>query len=189
MEKSDKGSDAGPSKPKPMTRIKPTLSSMPDLQLHSPSNIIGTPYTHSNVPYEYPFPRTPSLSSDALTPPLLSSFSLSAPTVALSTSPPFGPTLDARVFSPTHPKLRNVDPPVPPTLAKKRQRWSLTLKRRGSSESSTAAKSVGTGPESPRSFSLDDNSPRLGDPRTILAAHGQASSSGKPSPRSEAGGH
>jgi hypothetical protein len=43
-------------------------------------------------------------------------------------------------YSPTHPKLRPGNPPVPPALVKKRQRWSLNLlQRRSSSGSSTSA--------------------------------------------------
>ncbi|KAJ3795856.1 hypothetical protein GGU11DRAFT_746688 [Lentinula aff. detonsa] len=165
----------------------PTLSSMPvlsDLSLHSPSNIVGTPFTVNSVPYEYPFPPN-AQSSDAIFPPLTppsllsASLSLSGPTVALSTSSPFGP--DARSYSPTHPKMRPVDPPVPPGLVKKRQRWSLTLTRRENSfgsQTSEGSTSSGTGTRSHRAFSLDDAPPTV-PPQATLS---ERTSSGKTSP-------
>ncbi|KAJ3932212.1 MAG: hypothetical protein NXY57DRAFT_1004017 [Lentinula lateritia] len=139
------------------------MPALTDLSLHSPSNIVGTPFTVNSAPFEYPFPPNTTQSSEGLFPPLTppsllsASLSLSGPTVALSTSPPFGP--DARSYSPTHPKMRTVDPPVPPGLAKKRQRWSLTLARRESSflsQTSESNTSSGSGTRSHRAFSLDD---------------------------------
>ncbi|KAF5392175.1 hypothetical protein D9757_001600 [Collybiopsis confluens] len=147
-------------KPKPRSKPPPRLPSMPTatlsgLPLHSPSsNIIGTPFTVDSYRFEYPFPDpgVSSRPSSARTPPSLlsSSITLSAPTVALSTSPPFGP--DARIYSPTHHKMRIAvgDPPIPPGLVKKRQRWSLGLARRessfGSGSQTSGEADTGAGP-------------------------------------------
>lgn len=139
------------------------------LQLHSPStNIIGTPFTVTSTPYEYPFPPNAHASSSSETlftaPYLLTSpLSLSAPTVAVTASP-FGP--DARSYSSTHPKLRTVEPPIPPGLVQKRQRWSLNLTRRdgsfGSQTSDTSTSPrVGAVETAQRRLSLGDASPEV----------------------------
>jgi len=158
----------------------PKLTSMPDisdLQLHSPSHIMGTPYTVNSTPFEYPFPPNSQASSpDALfsAPYLLSSLSLSTlPTVAVSTDSPFGP--DARSYSATHPKLRAIDPPVPPTLAKKRQRWSLNLPRRGSQTSESSTNPSVTSAETARTSISADDAPKSAHPTPIV--------SGSPSPK------
>jgi len=114
------------------------LPSFPDLALHSPSNIIGTPFTTTSAPYEYPFPESPT-DTDSGVLPSSSSFS-QAPSFA--SSPPrlthFPPDLPHN-YSPTHPKLRPANPPVPPSLAKKRQQWSLGILRRRSSGNGSAS--------------------------------------------------
>ncbi|KIK52656.1 hypothetical protein GYMLUDRAFT_963843 [Collybiopsis luxurians FD-317 M1] len=192
-------------RPRPIatrTRTKPnapTLPSMPaatlsDLRLHSPSNIIGTPFTVDSSPYEYPFPAPNTRSSPSfeafrppLTPPslLTNSLTLSGPTVALSTSPPFGP--DARSFSPTHPKLRISDPPVPPGLVNRRMRWSLNLTRRDSSYSSQTSEGSSTGSsvraagESSRPTSLNGAIHNAPLPHARLSP---VESSGRSSPKS-----
>jgi hypothetical protein len=64
---------------------------------------------------------------------------------------PFQPPQDMHSYSPTHPKMRTGDPPVPPGLVKRRQRWSLGLpvtRRTESYESQNSEESVrssGTG--------------------------------------------
>ncbi|KAJ3712156.1 hypothetical protein C8R42DRAFT_320366 [Lentinula raphanica] len=160
------------------------MPGLSDLSLHSPSNIVGTPFTVNSAPYEYPFPPNAHSLPDShfppLTPPSLlsASLSLSGPTVALSSSPPFGP--DARSYSPTHPKMRQVDPPVPPGLAKKRQRWSLTLTRRENSfgsQTSEGSNISNSGTRTQRALSLDE-SPSVVPTHPVLSeetASGQAS--------------
>ncbi|KAF5384840.1 hypothetical protein D9615_000909 [Tricholomella constricta] len=137
---------------------KPDLAPvLPELVPRSPSSqIIGTPFT-TETRFEYPFPDTSS-PSDASSMVLSSSFpSLSASAsfhslIASSSSPSittqFPPTFPVPAYSSTHPKLRIPDPPVPPGLIKKRQRWSLGLLRRRSSshesQSSEGTSSTGT---------------------------------------------
>lgn len=111
---------------------KPRLN-LSDIQLHSPSSIVGTPFDVSPR-FEYPFPSEGSLSSDnlffspsatnSLMSPLsfyesLSSIS-SAPSLPLATVPR---AREPRPHPSTHPKLQHRDPPVPPSLAAKK-RWS-----------------------------------------------------------------
>ncbi|KAJ7449629.1 hypothetical protein FB451DRAFT_1410853 [Mycena latifolia] len=133
----------------------PLLTNLADLTLHSPSSmIVGTPFSDANsTRFEYPFPdksstlSSPELSSSNSPPhnsPTFSSLSPSPSSSALvSTSQPqlvlntpptlqhfpasFPPPPDLPNYSPTHPKLRAVDPPVPPALVKRRQRWTLGL--------------------------------------------------------------
>ncbi|KAF8703628.1 hypothetical protein AX14_014189 [Amanita brunnescens Koide BX004] len=120
------------------------------LALHSPSHIVGTPFATSSTRYEYPFPdcTTSSLSSPASSPGSSStshssysqvSFSFNLPlslpqsaqfhrSITLVASPSAVPTSGAPANhpSPTHPKLRlQGPPPIPPTLIKKRHRWTL----------------------------------------------------------------
>lgn len=136
---------------------------LPNVPLHSPSDIIGTPFATDSAPYEYPFPDPSAttitdrdglpfsspwtnLSHSSSFPSLLSgsSFqvssssstlpSLSTPPSIMSHFPPDVP----HTYSSTHPKLRPINPPVPPALVKKRQRWSLDLLRRRSSGGSSS---------------------------------------------------
>lgn len=114
--------------------------------------IVGTPFSDSNsTRFEYPFPDKasssnspePSNSSPLLNSPTFSSLSSSPSSSALATAsqpqlvlnaPPlqhfpasFPPPPDLPNYSPTHPKMRAVNPPVPPALVKRRQRWTLGL--------------------------------------------------------------
>lgn len=138
---------------------------MPNVALHSPSNIIGTPFATDSTPYEYPFPDQPSnnvlpfsssLSSISPSPsfpslssgssfPISSSSSLqlqslssNLPSVSLPHLAHFPLDLSQK-HSSTHPKLRKGNPPVPPALVQKRQRWSLGLLRRRSSSGSSGS--------------------------------------------------
>ena len=122
------------------------------LTLHSPSHIVGTPFATSSTRYEYPFPDTPgsSLSSPASSPGSSStttshasfsqvSFSFNLPrslpssaqfhrSITLLSTPSTAPASGAAVNhpAPAHPKLRlQGPPPIPPTLIKKRHRWTL----------------------------------------------------------------
>lgn len=111
------------------TSLKPRLD-LSDLSLHSPSSILGTPFDVSPR-FEYPFPPSSSSAEPDALPtslnPITSPFLAPFPAVFLPTLPssmPFSRP-EARCHSPTHPKLQPRDPPVPPTLAKKR--WSNTI--------------------------------------------------------------
>ncbi|KAI0649193.1 hypothetical protein C8Q79DRAFT_1007745 [Trametes meyenii] len=118
--------------------IKPRLD-LGSLNLHSPSSIVGTPFDISPR-FEYPFPAStcpPSYPSIYGFDPVVPTFPLTAPmTSRPSIAPPMPLTLpvvpvgtalpgrargESRSFSPTHPKLQPRDPPVPPSLAKKRK--------------------------------------------------------------------
>ena len=114
--------------------IKPRLS-LTSLSLHSPSSIVGTPFDVSPR-FEYPFP--PSDGNVEPEMPAVPSFMPFTSPFAMALSATFGPPSipppslppsisrgEARSHSPTHPKLQPRDPPVPPTLAKKR--WSNTI--------------------------------------------------------------
>lgn len=123
------------------------VSSLSKLSLHSPSQIIGTPYhdgaAGSSGRFEYPFPATtetsdtlsaslPALSSPLSTLSSPSLFSASPPTHHQSHSysyPLPAPSAPAN-YSPLHPKLRSDEPPIPPGLARK-----LKLRGRGRSSS------------------------------------------------------
>ncbi|GLB43720.1 hypothetical protein LshimejAT787_1402320 [Lyophyllum shimeji] len=148
------------SSPEQHMRSPPLAVSMPrpDDAFHSPSSqFVGTPFTTESR-FEYPFPDISS-TRDASSTTLnasLPSLSLSASPafpssssshfLSLSSSPPstitkFPPTFlpaDRPSYSPKHPKMRLADAPVPPGLAKKRQRWSRNLLRRRSSSGSSS---------------------------------------------------
>ncbi|KAF9815815.1 hypothetical protein IEO21_04327 [Rhodonia placenta] len=107
-------------------RDKPRLS-LAGLALHSPSPIVGTPFELSPR-FEYPFPASASASAGAHEDP----YPYAAPAFAASASLPNlgalpGPRAgtDAKGLSPAHPKLRvrlrDREPPVPPSLARKRR--------------------------------------------------------------------
>jgi len=169
---------------------------IPELALHSPSTIIGTPFA-TDSPFEYPFPDNSnsttsrdalpfisslnSLSPSSSFPPLSSGSSLTLSSSSSSQSPPltitppsvsplahFPPDLPQN-YSPTHPKLRPGNPPVPPGLIKKRQRWNLgLLRRRGSSGASSSSAGPSPSPEAsmPDTTSKQVSNP-LRLPRTI----------------------
>ncbi|KAI0661692.1 hypothetical protein C8Q70DRAFT_932014 [Cubamyces menziesii] len=126
----------------PQTSVKPGRIDLGNLNLHSPSSIVGTPFD-SSPRFEYPFPPatcSPPFPSLFEFDPLMPSF----PYAALSAAPPVVPPVSipgyplpsiasfvslpgrARTetrsgFSPTHPRLQPRDPPVPPSLVKKRR--------------------------------------------------------------------
>jgi hypothetical protein len=60
----------------------------------------------------------------------------------------FPPPTDLPNYSPTHPKMRAVDPPVPPALVKRRQRFTRTLESL-TRKLSLRSGSAPTGPVSP----------------------------------------
>jgi hypothetical protein len=106
------------------------VPSVPDLALHSPSDIVGTPFdVTSSVPFEYPFPKNNEHSPDSSYPlsasmtSLTSPLSVSVPLPLLSNSVKLSLHLpQKRNFSAKHPKLRSYsmdETPVPPGLAKR----------------------------------------------------------------------
>ncbi|KAJ7281640.1 hypothetical protein C8J57DRAFT_79867 [Mycena rebaudengoi] len=130
------------------------ITDLADLSLHSPSQIVGTPFSDTNsARFEYPFPDKSASSSpelystnsvplisptfSSISPPSssLAIMSASQPQLVLNSPPSslhhfpasFPPPPDLPNYSPTHPKMRTVNPPVPPALVKRRQRWSLGL--------------------------------------------------------------
>ncbi|KAH9481798.1 hypothetical protein JR316_0006325 [Psilocybe cubensis] len=145
--------------------IMPGLTDLSDLILHSPSQIVGTPYVTNSTRFEYPFPDTSSSPASG-SPPMTSVFPSPVPSgssfPAISASPSSSQissqTLsyplsspDAPTYNSAHPKLKaSANPPIPPSLAKKRTRWSLNLMGRrksssaGSQSSSTSATSDGS---------------------------------------------
>jgi len=131
------------------------MPNLADLTLHSPSSmIVGTPFSdiHSTR-FEYPFPgdkgstssspelpthtppqTSPTFSSLSSSPSSAVLVSTSQPQLALKAPPTlqhypasFPPPSELPSYSPTHPKMRAVDPPVPPALVKRRQRFTLNL--------------------------------------------------------------
>ncbi|KAH9902988.1 hypothetical protein C8Q73DRAFT_785597 [Cubamyces lactineus] len=127
----------------PRSSVKPGRIDLGNLHLHSPSSIVGTPFDISPR-FEYPFPPTtcsPPFPSFFEFDPLMSSFPYPALSGSYSSAPPVvspvsmpsyplppiavglsGRTrAETRMFSPTHPRLQPRDPPVPPSLAKKRR--------------------------------------------------------------------
>jgi len=110
----------------------------PNLSLHSPTQIVGTPFALGPSKFEYPFPAPNSEGSPSIPAQNNNNLSLEFP-VPTTFPPP-----NSR-YSPTHPKLRAVasNPPVPPGLVKKKHRWSFgLLTRRKSSKSSAETSPV-----------------------------------------------
>lgn len=159
------------------------MPGLPQLPLHSPSQIVGTPYAMDAPPFEYPFPdATPSPPTSfpplGSSPPRLSdvhpvsnaSFSTLSSTspprvganIMLSSMPNIATSYPAShqelpAFS--HPKIRMVSPPPPPPgLMKKRFRWSLGLVGRRRSNGNESSTSPGSSPgvEATTVFSTSD---------------------------------
>ncbi|KAG6845578.1 hypothetical protein H0H87_007257 [Tephrocybe sp. NHM501043] len=132
--------------------------------LHSPTaDIVGTPFT-TDSRFEYPFPNTdpsstssfPSISAPTAT---HNTHSLSGMSSAPASITSFSPIFSLPTNFPTysHPKMRATPPPVPPSLVKKRQRWTLALpilRRRSSQPNEGTTALVVEGKET-RSVSID----------------------------------
>ncbi|KAH9850277.1 hypothetical protein C2E23DRAFT_735317 [Lenzites betulinus] len=124
----------------PQATLKPRID-LGTINLHSPSSIVGTPFEISPR-FEYPFPPascTPPFQSIFDFDPVVQSFPALANHVAgLPSGAPSMPSAvslsamsvilpgrtrggEPRSFSPTHLKLQARDPPVPPSLVKKRK--------------------------------------------------------------------
>ncbi|KIM39369.1 hypothetical protein M413DRAFT_198074 [Hebeloma cylindrosporum] len=164
----------------------PELADLSDLSLHSPSSqIVGTPFaTDSTTKFEYPFPDAPASSSGSLppqqfsgvvspsantlsmsiiagnpdSPPLESCSSFPMLSTARSPSNPSSPVVSSEMpsYNPAHPKLKAIDPPIPPSLAKKRGRWSLALGSLGRRTSFSGPTSEDSASEHTPRFALDD---------------------------------
>ncbi|PPQ79105.1 hypothetical protein CVT25_002898 [Psilocybe cyanescens] len=147
----------------------PGLADLSDIILHSPSQIVGTPYAINSTRFEYPFPDTVSTHSSGspptsspmnsvLSPPVASGSSFPVISTSASSSQISSPTFfypisssNISSYNSAHPKLRTqTNPPIPPSLARKRTRWSLNLIGRrksssaGSQSSATSATSDGS---------------------------------------------
>ena len=119
-----------------------------DMAKLEPPQLVGTPYATDSTKFEYPFPEDPSsysLSSSthaSLTPPLTSGSTF--PTISASASPSLtlpgliqpwewsssssSTTSSTSSFTPVHPKLKPPShPPIPPSLVKKRPKWSMNI--------------------------------------------------------------
>ncbi|KAK7030697.1 hypothetical protein R3P38DRAFT_868649 [Favolaschia claudopus] len=149
----DSREDSLPPKPRTPPPVTPmSLPNLADLALHSPSSmIVGTPFSdiHSTR-FEYPFPEdkpsssaselrshtppqtSPTFSSLSSSPSSSAIVSASQPQLALNAPPAlhhfpasFPPPSELPSYS--HPKMRTVEPPVPPALVKRRQRFTLGL--------------------------------------------------------------
>ncbi|KAI0833431.1 hypothetical protein BC628DRAFT_1294093, partial [Trametes gibbosa] len=126
----------------PQATVKPRID-LGSLNLHSPSSIVGTPFDISPR-FEYPFPPPPASCSPHFQSvfdfdPVIQAFPAlanhaaglpsGAPSMpsavshpAMSVMLPCRPrSSEQRSFSPTHLKLQTRDPPVPPSLVKKRK--------------------------------------------------------------------
>ncbi|KAG6840087.1 hypothetical protein C0991_009064 [Blastosporella zonata] len=169
--------------------IAPTQSTMAnttDVAFHSPATeIIATPFT-TDSRFEYPFPNTnsssPSIILNSSFPPVSSPVPIpatpnthnlsglsSAPASITSFSPIFSFPANLPTYSLTHPKIRATPPPVPPSLAKKRQRWSVTLpllRRRSSQPTEGTHPHVVVEGREPRSMSIDLTRPE--EPQSAL---------------------
>lgn len=151
----------------------PVLTNLADLTLHSPSSmIVGTPFSDdiNSTRFEYPFStsssqelpsnhsppqNSPTFSSLSSSPSSSALVSASQPQLVLNAPPTlqhypasFPPPTDLPNYSPTHPKMRAVDPPVPPALVKRRQRFTRTLESL-TRKLSLRSGSAPTGPVSP----------------------------------------
>ncbi|KAI0327803.1 hypothetical protein GY45DRAFT_1081242 [Cubamyces sp. BRFM 1775] len=127
----------------PQTSEKPGRIDLGSLNLHSPSSIVGTPFDISPR-FEYPFPPatcSPPFPSFFEFDPSMASFPYPALSTSIPSAPPVVPPVsipsyplppiavglpgraraETRSFSPTHPRLQPRDPPVPPSLVKKRR--------------------------------------------------------------------
>ena len=110
---------------------KPRLN-LTDITLHSPSSILGTPFDVSEPRFEYPFPASPPDPDFYPGPSFapfaghITSFGPTPPPPVIASTSSSARHDPAKALSPTHLKLQPRDPPVPPSLAKKR--WSVSIK-------------------------------------------------------------
>jgi len=131
----------------------PKLTNLDQLTLHSTSSqLVSTPFATDTVKFEYPFPEddsssySPSASSSSYgTPAIFTPPGSTFPFISASTSPgqltlpcliqpgessssSSSTTSSTSSFIPIHPKLKPpTNPPVPPSLAKKRPKWNLNM--------------------------------------------------------------
>nr|GAT46712.1 predicted protein [Mycena chlorophos] len=198
----DKNEKATASDVKRRITLPPPMPNIADLNLHSPSSaIVGTPFSDDlHTRFEYPFfsPETgsataasspemsptrtfhsisPSPSATALastSQPVLPITSINAPPALQHFPASFPAPNEMPNYSPTHPKMRAVlPPPEPPSLTKRRQRWTLglgSLKRK---------LSLRTGSSAPGSSSSQPASP----PEDADTSHRRAVSEASTAPK------
>ena len=137
-----------------------------DIGFHSPSQIVGTPFSTAESPrFEYPFPDVSSSSSESNSP-RPPSFTPSPDSPRFpSSSQILRPASPRNSFqlpqavprhTSTHPKLHSPPPPVPPGLKQKLQRWSISLLRRRSS----SGKEENSQESAPSPVPVDEDSAR-----------------------------
>lgn len=123
-----------------------------DLTLHSPSSIVGTPFDVSPR-FEYPFPPSDSSSEiDISSSPAFHAMTqtyMPYPPGSFGAhshyySPPMPSSRSERSYSPTRPKRLLRDPPIPPSLAKKRLSIGFSVSHKRSRSASTAVLSENT---------------------------------------------
>ncbi|KAG5644954.1 hypothetical protein DXG03_007324 [Asterophora parasitica] len=173
------GSTSATTNPEPPA----TMPEATAVDFHSQSDSIlaaSTPFTTESR-FEYPFPDTRSSSSPSNPSSSSNSGSFvgsSSQTLSTLTSPPsittqFPPLNISLVYSSKHPKMRApANPPVPPSLMKKAQRWSLGLLRRRNSSASASAPSspaeTGAGAQTQESSSSPSSSDPSARQATVL---------------------
>ncbi|TFL03989.1 hypothetical protein BDV98DRAFT_563374 [Pterulicium gracile] len=149
--------------PTSSTPSPPTISLPIPLATHETTDtddFVGTPFGYTSSPFEYPFPDPTGSTSP-------SDFPASPPSVFVTRSPLPAPPYTIAAIPPrprsptlTHPKLRSASPPVPPSLVRKRARYSLgqlTRRRSGSVDSGySAVSSASTSSFSDRKSSILD---------------------------------
>lgn len=122
--------------PQPMKTavIVPTMpAGQTGLTLHSPSEIIGTPFDVESPRFEYPFPESSSCPKEPLS--NITSAASSISSLASLQSPlnhitPIHlPQPDIPVLLPVRTKVRTEMIPIPPGLVEKRHRWSLSERK------------------------------------------------------------
>ncbi|KAF8813409.1 hypothetical protein BYT27DRAFT_7084257 [Phlegmacium glaucopus] len=136
--------------------IAPKSINLDNLPLHSPSQIVGTPFANDNTRFEYPFPETnrtcssgsdpptPGFSSPTTSSPSSGSFPTLSTSSQLLTQLSFPPSSHYPSHNATHPKMKvQANPPIPPNLIKRRLKWGLNLlgRRRSSAGSQQSLKS------------------------------------------------
>ncbi|KAG7444756.1 uncharacterized protein BT62DRAFT_933806 [Guyanagaster necrorhizus] len=111
-----------------------------ELRLHSPSEIIGTPFDIESPRFEYPFPEPSSSPAEPLNCLASAASSISSLQSPLNHITAIHlPQPDIPSFVPVRTKVRTETIPIPPGLVEKRHRWSL-IERRVSEDSTNLNK-------------------------------------------------
>ncbi|KAK0214062.1 hypothetical protein IW262DRAFT_1408355 [Armillaria fumosa] len=107
--------------------IVPTMpAGQTGLTLHSPSQIIGTPFDVESPRFEYPFPESSSSPKEPLSNIASAASSISSLQSPLNHITPIHLLQpDIPVLQPARTKVRTEMIPIPPGLVEKRHRWSI----------------------------------------------------------------